>query len=336
MCNNCSMRLGEATETVSDLAAQQWGLLTAAQAKELGVSAVLLSRLVDRGVLLRVRHGVYASTSTPVTTVLEVRAQWLALKPHALAAERRNSDGLDAVVSHETAAQLHGIGDLPSEAIIFTTPGRRQTRQPGVRFITAALSPDEVIDMDGLPVTSVGRTVLDLARAGHEPGHLIDMLGDALSQRLATKDALADALAPVAEHFGTARNTDSAMRARLEELFPSRHADDDHLARMMQQAIAPIQQQLREIFASAVPNLQLPATITQVQLPALAAIDQHTMLPPALREQLEAQARTTAQTFSDVLPTTGTGGTDWLREVRDKTRDTEDRRDQDDDQDDDA
>lgn len=316
------MKLGEATEVVSDLAAQQWGLFTAAQARELGVSAVLLSRLVDRRVLLRVRHGVYASASTPVTTVLEVRAQWLALKPHALAAERGYNDDQDTVISHETAAQLHGIGDLPSEAIIFTTPGRRQTRQPGVRFITAALSPDEITDIDGLPVTTVGKTVLDLARVGHEPGHLIDMLADALSGHLTTKDALAEALAPVAEHFGTARNTSSAMRARLEELFPEHRADDDHLARMMQQAIAPIQQQLREIAARTVPNLQLPTTITQVQLPALAAIDPPAMLPPALREKLETQASTTVQAFGDALA--ATGGANWPRQERSKTSDTED------------
>lgn len=322
MCNNCSMKLGEATEAVLDLAAQQWGLFTAAQARELGVSAVLLSRLVDRGVLLRVRHGVYASASTPVTTVLEVRAQWLALKPHALAAERRYNDDQYAVVSHETAAQLHGIGDLPSEAIIFTTPGRRQTRQRGVRFVTAALSPGEVIDMDGLPITTVERTVFDLARAGHEPGHLIDMLADALSRGLTTTDDLAEALAPVAENFGTIRNTAPAMRARLEELFPSHRAGDDHLARMMQQAIAPIQEQLREIAARTAPNLKLPAS---------AALDSSAMLSPALREKLETQASTTVQAFGDALAATGGGygssvggGANWLRQERSKTSDTED------------
>ncbi|MCT1435562.1 type IV toxin-antitoxin system AbiEi family antitoxin domain-containing protein, partial [Dietzia maris] len=273
------MRLGEATEIVSDLAAQQWGLFTAAQARGVGVSAVLLGRLVDRGVLLRVRHGVYASASTPVTAVLEVRAQWLALKPHSLAADRRNSGDRDAVVSHETAAQLHGIGDLPSEAIIFTTPGRRQTRQPGVRLITAELSPDEVIDIDGLPVTSLGKTVLDLAQAGHEPGHLIDMLADALSERLTTRDDLAGALAAVAESFGATRNTASAMRARLEELFPYHPTDDDYLGRIMQQALAPIQQQLREIAARTVPNLQLPTAITQAHLPELSALHPHMEIP---------------------------------------------------------
>ncbi|PAY23564.1 hypothetical protein CEY15_08285 [Dietzia natronolimnaea] len=321
------MRLGEATEIVSDLAARQWGLLTAAQAREVGVSAVLLSRLVDRGVLLRVRHGVYASASTPVTAVLEVRAQWLALKPQALASDRGNSDDQDAVVSHETAAQLHGIGDVPSEAITFTTPDRRQTRQPGVQLITAALSPGEVIDMEGLPVTSVGRTVLDLARAGHEPGHLIDMLADALSQRLTTKDDLANPLAPVAEHFGTARNTAPAMRARLEELFPEHRVDDDHLARMMQQAIAPLQQQLLRMVAEALPQLQPPETTTRVQLPELPAINPDAAISPALREKLDAQAKRAAQAFSEAMPTSGTGGVNWPWTEQHTPRDTEDHRD---------
>ena len=126
------------------------------------------------------------------------------------------------------------------------------------------------------------------------------------------------------------------MRARLEELFPYHPTDDDYLGRIMQQALAPIQQQLREIAARTVPNLQLPTAITQAHLPELSALHPHMEIPLALRETLEAQAEATAQALSDALPTTGTGGANWLREERIKTRDTEDRSGEDDDQYDDA
>lgn len=128
--NNClfrynrSMRISEATEIVSDLASQQWGLLTSAQAREAGAPAFMLSRLVDHGILIRVRHGVYATSATPFDAVLEVRAQWLALDPKVMAADREGTGRHSAVISHETAAGLHGIGDLPSEAITFTIPSR--------------------------------------------------------------------------------------------------------------------------------------------------------------------------------------------------------------------
>jgi predicted transcriptional regulator of viral defense system len=42
------------------VATQQWGLLTTAQARTVGVSPQRLKALADSGVLHRVRHGVYA------------------------------------------------------------------------------------------------------------------------------------------------------------------------------------------------------------------------------------------------------------------------------------
>ena len=78
----CSMKIAEATEIVVDLASQQWGMVTTAQALQAGVSAVMLARLVDKAVLERVRSGVYVSTATGWSPATEVRAQWLATEDH--------------------------------------------------------------------------------------------------------------------------------------------------------------------------------------------------------------------------------------------------------------
>lgn len=252
------MRSSRAVEIVSDLAAQQWGLLTAAQARSAGVESFMLSRLVDQGFLMRVRHGVYAASSAPWSPVLEIRAQWLALEPKVMAADRRNEDKNAVIVSHETAAELHGIGDLPNDAITFTTPQRRQTKQTDVRFHTATLGPNEVVYLDGLPVTTVARTVLDLTRAGHEPGHLSDMITDALAGGVVTKGELAAALGEVAETLGAAGNTTVAMRERLDELVPETGIGEDRITRAVREAMAPIQQQLQELFARISPQVQLP------------------------------------------------------------------------------
>lgn len=45
------MKSYEATEMLSDLASQQWGLFTSAQAKDSGVDLPSLRRLEKRGVL---------------------------------------------------------------------------------------------------------------------------------------------------------------------------------------------------------------------------------------------------------------------------------------------
>lgn len=214
------MKIAEATEIVLDLASQQWGMVTTAQAKDAGVSAVLLARLVDKAVLERVRSGVYVSTATGWSSATEIRAQWLALEPKTMAADRLTTPPT-AVVSHESAAELHRIGDLDSPHICFTVPSRRQTRQPEVTFRVAELNETDWTIVDGLPVTTAVRTLNDLARAGREPGHLTDMIGDILRHRAATRIEVTDALVEIAEIFTITPATTEGAQAWLEERFPT-------------------------------------------------------------------------------------------------------------------
>lgn len=249
------MKSDEAIEIVADLAAQQWGLLTTAQARNSGVPPFMLARLADQGILMRIRHGVYAFSSTPSTPALEIRAQWLSLEPAIMAAERRNNNHHWAVVSHETAAELHGIGDLPDDMITFTTSKRRQSRQPDIRFHTTVLNSEEITYLDGLPVTTVARTILDLTQAGHEPGHLRDIITDALTTGVATKDELATTLADVAETFGASSNTPVAMRHYLDELVPTEAHTDELLAQALREVMQPVNLQLQEILAHIQPQI---------------------------------------------------------------------------------
>ena len=74
---------------------------------------------------------------------------------------------VDAVVSHVSAAVLHGLTlwNCPLGRVHFTRPqasGGRRTRHLHVH--SAALAPAEVVEIDGIRVTSVARTVVDLAR----------------------------------------------------------------------------------------------------------------------------------------------------------------------------
>lgn len=213
------MKTATATEIVLDLASQQWGMVTTAQAKEAGVSAVMLSRLVEKSVLARVRSGVYLSTSAGWSSATEVRAQWMALEPKVMAADRLGAQP-SAVVSHESAAELRRIGDLESPQICFTVPTRRQSRQPEVMFRISKLNDEDWDVVDGMPVTTAVRTLTDLARAGHEPGHLTDMIGDILQQRAATRAEVADALVDIADILTITPHTAEGARAWLDERFP--------------------------------------------------------------------------------------------------------------------
>lgn len=78
----------------------QDGYFTSRQAGEHGFSAQLLAHHVCSGRYERVRRGLYRLRDYPGSTHHEVREKWL-----AVGAER-------AVVSHESALELHGLSDV--------------------------------------------------------------------------------------------------------------------------------------------------------------------------------------------------------------------------------
>ncbi|KAA8728464.1 hypothetical protein F4V58_00965 [Corynebacterium phocae] len=218
------MKGKEVMEIIGDLASQQWGLVTSAQAKSNGVDLPSLRRLEKRGVFVRIRHGVYSSATTPLSPELELKAQWLALRPELMAADRTGDPALaaEAVVSHTTAAEMWGIGDLWPDGIHFTVRNRRRSRHSDVRFHLAKL-----INADWtfhpqteLPVTTVSRTLADLAQADHEVDHLLGLIADAGSKSLLDEQDLLDALAGHEDALGVAQGDRTGLRNLLRDYFP--------------------------------------------------------------------------------------------------------------------
>lgn len=115
---------------------------------------------VRAGRIQRVQHGVYAAG--PLDLRAAVRA--------ALA---KAGDG--AAVSHETAAVLRSMW-LPcrqSALIHLTRAGAIERTHRGVRLHGSRLAEEFVEDLDGLPVTTVARTAVDLARGLTLPDAMI-------------------------------------------------------------------------------------------------------------------------------------------------------------------
>jgi predicted transcriptional regulator of viral defense system len=170
-------RRGDNLLGLADLAADQAGLFTAAQAGDIGVTPKSLNHYAHRGHIERVVHGVYRIAGAPFSRNEELRALWLATDPHALAADRLRDP--DVVVSHRSAARLHDLGDLDADVHEFTAAGRRQSRRASVRFHRADLAAADVTVVDGLPVTSIVRTIDDLATGQLDGGHLGGAVRDA-------------------------------------------------------------------------------------------------------------------------------------------------------------
>ncbi|MFI6211905.1 hypothetical protein ACIBCD_07905 [Nocardia brasiliensis] len=167
----------------------------------------------------RVRRGSY-SASAP-TLALSAEHRHLLLT-HAVAAV--SSD--EAIVSHVSAAIAHG---LPCWAIPLTrvhlirarSNGGRVTRQ--VALHSMQIEPDEIVQVGGLRVTSVARTVIDLART--VPFEQAVVVGDgALHSGKTTCDELRTQIARVAGRQGNpaARRVVAFLDGRSESVGESR------------------------------------------------------------------------------------------------------------------
>lgn len=129
---------------------------------ERGVDADDIKRRLARGDWQSIRRGVYARSSA--FSALDAQEQ------HRLRVSATMSQ-LDGphVVSHLSAACMHGIALLrtPSQVVQVTNPSTHSGhRRRSLQTFCATLDPDEITSVNRVPVTTVARTVVDVARLG--------------------------------------------------------------------------------------------------------------------------------------------------------------------------
>jgi hypothetical protein len=163
---------------MAELAGRQWGVVSLAQLRAAGLSDDAVQRRVEAGRLHRLHRGVYAVGHT----VLKREGRWLAA---VLAC------GAGAVLSHRSAAAHWAL--LQSEA----------TR-------TDVTTPHQ-----GIPITSVARTLLDLA-ATVRPDRLERALAQAEHLELYDHRAITELLARSNGHRGQKALTEAtALEPKL-------------------------------------------------------------------------------------------------------------------------
>ena len=244
---NLSMKTSRNISELELLAASQWGLFTAAQAVQMGVSRKQLSRMVGDGRILFESYGVYRFASSTGSQFSDVKAAWLSVYPQETAYERIRKRPFDAVVAGRTAAVLHGAGDFYPSPFVFATPKRRQTAREDMEFHTWTISEKDVDFLDGLPTTSPERTTADLIRLGEDPS-LVDNFVRRIHQRGGSMDGtrLALLLNPLAERNGYKRNDGQAFANDLL----ARNASATQLAKgtkAIAQAIIPLAKKNLEV-----------------------------------------------------------------------------------------
>ncbi len=219
---------------LAEMSQSQWGMVTTAQASARGVSQMNLTRLTESGVLIRLSHGVYRNAGAPGGQHEELRAAWLATEPAKLAYERLSEWPASAVVSGESAARLHGIGDLRAMKSEFTTPTRKQTQRADVQYRSRALPEQDITVREGLPTTTRERTIADLVEDRNDFSIVGNALRDAARQSRLDVDRLTELLSPLAQRNGHRRGDGDAL---LEELM--RVAGIDQVSIAKQIALIP-------------------------------------------------------------------------------------------------
>jgi hypothetical protein len=153
MCETSTMDR-QARRTLTALAAAQHGQVNVWQAADIGITHDHLRRAVRAGELQRVRPAVYRFAAVPVDWRTELHADTLSAPKGAFAAQ-------------SAALRLHRI-EHP------LLPYRRELLKLGTGLVhvedavvvhrTRRLDPQDVREVNGIPATSLARTLVDLCR----------------------------------------------------------------------------------------------------------------------------------------------------------------------------
>lgn len=160
-----------------ELAAEQGGYFTAAQAKTLGYSHQAQAHHVGAGNWTRVDRGLFHLVEW-VPGVHDELARW------TLWSRERG------VVSHESAMSVHGIGEFESRHIHLTVPPGFTMRNDAVELHHAELPAQDISERTGYRVTTPLRTIIDIAANAPDEDQLARAIDDARRAGLVTNRRL--------------------------------------------------------------------------------------------------------------------------------------------------
>ncbi len=232
------VRMHPSLSAVARLAASQHGVVSLAQATELGVDRRAISRVVAAGVAERLHPQVVAFEGSPATSLRTIHAAVLQVPA--------------SIASHESSLVARGIEGIPFEVAVVVPTGS-PNHYSGIRVHRFGdLLDHHIEDVEGIPCTTIPRTVVDLGSQFSAPrlDDLLDRL--VINERRTSFAAISKALREV-HHQG--RRRISVLSTLLERRRPS----------------GPTPRSTLELKADRVIDAsELPTPIREFPLPALA------------------------------------------------------------------
>lgn len=188
-----------ARRELSDLALTQGGYFTAKQAAAAGYGKRHLDYHVKAGNFERVERGLFRLPTVALSEYDDLirLSLW----------SRGRDDRPQAVVSHETALGVHGLGELLPKHTHLTVPRSFRKKPPaGCLLHKADLASDEAEQREGFRVTKPLRTLVDVAGTERVPqDQLNQIVLQALSEGLVRRAKLDEVVRQEPSHSRLAR-----------------------------------------------------------------------------------------------------------------------------------
>jgi predicted transcriptional regulator of viral defense system len=170
------------------VAAEQAGYFTAAQAKTVGYSYPAQAHHVGAGNWVRVDRGIFRLADWVPGTHDEL-ARW-----YLWSKER-------GVVSHDTALGVHNVGEFESPRVHLTVPRGFRMTDDALILHRAELPDDDIEPRPGFRVTTLVRSLIDVAAEHADEDQLTRAVDEALARGTITRRQLrgrAEAVNPLA------------------------------------------------------------------------------------------------------------------------------------------
>ncbi len=151
------------------LAADQGGYFTAAQAKTLGYSYPAQAHHVNAGNWLRIDRGLFRLTEW-LPDLHDDLVRW------TLWSKDR------AVISHEAALGVYGVGEFESPRIHMTVPPGFRMRDDALVLHHAELPHGDIVERTGYRLTTLTRSLVDVAAQSADEEQLARAIEEARAQ----------------------------------------------------------------------------------------------------------------------------------------------------------
>ena len=133
-------------ERIYEFAADNYGLITSAQAKDMGIPNIELVKLAQRGRLERVGHGVY-------------RVRHYTPTPLDQYAEAVTLVGQDSYIYGESVLAMLGLALVNPVVITVATPNVVRKKLPAHIETIRVQNSDTAVQHDGIPIQNVADTL---------------------------------------------------------------------------------------------------------------------------------------------------------------------------------